>query len=79
MIAASLHVASTIPPCPPSGNPEPFVQESVMEYDRTPSEIRDELCRDEFKFENGRLYVPEKPGLGIEIDENNLQKLISND
>ena len=79
MISASLNVASTIPLCPPTFEPEPFVQESVMEYDRTPSEIRDELCRDEFKFENGRLYVPEKPGLGIEIDENNLQKLISND
>ena len=79
MISASLNVASTIPLCPPTFEPEPFVQESVMEYDRTPSAIRDELCRDEFKFENGRLYVPEKPGLGIEIDENNLQKLISND
>ena len=30
MIAASLHVAATLPPCPPSGTPEPFVQEPVM-------------------------------------------------
>ena len=41
MIAASLHVAATLPPCPPSGTPEPFVQEPVMEFDRTPSEIRE--------------------------------------
>ena len=79
MISASLNVAVTIPLCPPSFQPEPFVQESVMEYDRTPSAIRDELTKDEFKFEKGRLYVPEKPGLGIEIDENNLRKLLSNE
>ena len=79
MISASLHVASTIPLCPPVFQPEPFVQESVMEYDRTPSAIREELSEDEFKFDNGRLYVPENPGLGIEINEPNLQKLLSNE
>ena len=75
MIAASLHVASTLPPCPPSGDPEPFVQEPVMEYDRTPSTIRDSLCPDSFVMKDGRLSVPEGAGLGIEIDEDALSKL----
>jgi len=69
MIAASLHVASTIPPCPPSGNPEPFVQESVMEYDRTPSAIRDNISPHIFQMKDGRLEVPTGEGLGVTIDE----------
>jgi len=75
MIAATLHVASTLPPCPPSGDPEPFVQEPVMEYDRTPSTIRDSLCTNSFVMKDGRLSVPEGAGLGVAIDEDALRKL----
>jgi len=77
MIAASLHVASTLPPCPPSGNPEPFVQETVMEYDRTPSAIRDDVSPETFKLTNGRLQVPTGPGLGITVDEEAVRSLSS--
>ena len=75
MIAASLHVAATIPPCPESGNPEPFVQEPVMEFDRTPSTIREGLMAEPFDQVNGYLGVPEGPGLGIEIDENAVRRM----
>ncbi len=75
MIAASLHVASTIPPCPPSGNPEPYVQEPVMEFDRTPSLIREGLMAQPFDQEDGFLKVPDGPGLGIEIDEEVMRRL----
>ena len=75
MIAASLQVASTLPPCPPSRNPEPFVQETVMEYDRTPSAIRDDISPDTFKLTNGRLQVPTGPGLGITVDEKAVRSL----
>ena len=75
MIAASLHVASTIPPCPPSGTPEPFVQEPVMEFDRTPSEIREGLMETPFDQVDGYLAVPEGPGLGVEIDEDAVRRL----
>ena len=75
MIAASLHVASTIPPCPPSGNPEPFVQESVMEYDRTPSAIRDNISPHIFQMKDGRLEVPQGEGLGVIIDEEAVRHL----
>ena len=43
MIAASLHLAATLPPCPPAHNPVPYAQEPVMEFDRTPNAIREEL------------------------------------
>ena len=75
MIAASLHVAATLPPCPPSGTPEPFVQEPVMEFDRTPSEIRESLMESPFAQVDGYLAVPEGPGLGIEIDEDAVRRL----
>ena len=75
MISASLQVISTIPPCPPNHNPEPFVQEPVMEYDQTPSAIRDDLCETDFNFANGHITVPDGPGLGIEVDEKSLRQL----
>ena len=37
MIAATLHLASTLPPCPPARVATPFLQEPVMEFDRTVS------------------------------------------
>ncbi len=75
MIAASLHVASSIPPCPPSGDPEPYVQEPVMEFDRTPSRIREGLMAEPFDQQDGFLAVPEGPGLGVEIDEKAVRQL----
>ena len=75
MIAASLHVAATLPPCPPSGTPEPFVQEPVMEFDRTPSEIREGLVENPFDQVDGYLAVPHGPGLGVEIDEDAVRRL----
>lgn len=68
MIAASLHVASTIPPCPPAHRPLPYQQEPVMEFDRTPSPIREGIATP-FEQSGGFLSVPTGPGLGIEIDE----------
>ena len=74
MIAATLHLAATLPPCPPARNPEPFVQEPVMEFDRTPSAIRQELCAVPFDQQDGYIAVPTGPGLGIEVDLEALQR-----
>ena len=75
MIAATLHLASTIPPCPPAWQPEPFMQEPVMEFDRTPNAIRETLCIQPFTQRDGFIPVPDGPGLGIAIDEAALEKL----
>jgi D-galactarolactone cycloisomerase len=75
MIAATLHVAATIHPCPPARNPEPYAQAPVMEFDRTPSAIREELCTEPFDQKDGFVEVPTGPGLGIEIDEEALKRL----
>ncbi len=69
MIAATLHLAATLPPCPPARNAQPYLQEPVMEFDRTPSVIREELCAVPFDQEESFMRVPNGPGLGIEVDE----------
>ena len=75
MIAATLHVTATMPPCPPARDPQPFVQEPVMEFDRTPSAIREELCAEPFDQVGGYIAVPTGPGLGIKVDQGVVDRL----
>ena len=77
MIAASLHLASTIPPCPPAYEPRPYEQEPVMEFDRTPSGIREGITVEPFDQQDGFITVPTGPGLGVEIDEDAVRRLAS--
>ena len=79
MIAASLHLAATLPACPPARNPQPYVQEPVMEFDQTPSAIRDELCVTGFEAKDSFVDVPTGLGLGIEVDEEALRHFASRD
>ena len=75
MIAATLHLAATLPPCPPAHNAQPYMQEPVMEFDRTPSAIRQELCAVPFDQEDSFVRVPTGPGLGIEVDEGVVERM----
>ena len=79
MIAASLHLAATLPACPPARNPQPYVQEPVMEFDQTPSAIREELCATGFEAKDSFVDVPTGLGLGIEVDEEALRHFASRD
>ena len=74
MIAASLHVAAAVPECPPARVPRPYQQEPVMEFDRTPSPIREGIA-EPFDQTGGFLDVPTGPGLGVEIDEAAVRQL----
>ena len=74
MIAASLHVASAVPECPPARTPRPYQQEPVMEFDRTPSPIREGIA-EPFDQSGGFLDVPSGPGLGVEIDDTAVRQL----
>lgn len=69
MIAATLHLTATLPPCPTARDPQPYAQEPVMEFDRTPSAIRQQVCVEPFDQRDSYIRVPEGPGLGIEVDE----------
>lgn len=61
-IAASLQVIATIP-----GEP-------MLEFDRTPNPIRDDLARSPVEIADTQVSIPDSPGIGIEIDESVLDE-----
>lgn len=69
--AAAIHLAAALPfqPSPVRPNPLPF------EYSPAPFHRFGDLLVEPFQVKNGMLHVPiERPGLGIEIDRNALQR-----
>lgn len=73
--AAVLHCMSVQPILNNSQINTPYENQSVLEFDQTPHPIRDELT-DRFILKNSSVEVPQKPGLGIEINEEVLDKYI---
>ena len=73
-LAATLHVVACLPPGPPSVQPEPYVNLPVLEQDRTPHPIRAELTTPLFEPVNSQLAVPQQPGLGVEVNDEVLQR-----
>ena len=57
LLAASLHFAASIP------------NGLVLEFDQNPNGLRDELLKEPIRTDgNGMIRLPERPGLGIELD-----------
>jgi D-galactarolactone cycloisomerase len=73
-LAAALHALAAMPPSPHTANPIALQNEPVVEFDRTHNPLRDELLIDQFDLNDGALLVPQRPGLGIRIDESILAK-----
>ena len=61
-LAASIHLSAAMPEC------------TVMELDYTYNPLRAELLRQPLEVENGFLVPPDKPGLGIELDADALER-----
>lgn len=61
-LAASIHLSAALKDC------------IVMELDYTYNPLREELLCDPFKVQKGYLIPPEKPGLGIELNQGALQR-----
>jgi D-galactarolactone cycloisomerase len=61
-LAASVHLSAAIENC------------VVMELDYTYNPLREELLREPFKVSNGYLFPPEKPGLGIDLNEETVNR-----
>ena len=74
-VTAALQAIATIPLSPYTANPIGLQNEPMVEFDRTPNPIRDDLLQTEFQLRDGYLAVPTGPGLGIDVDENVLQRL----
>jgi L-alanine-DL-glutamate epimerase-like enolase superfamily enzyme len=60
--AASLALSASTPRC------------LLFEMKPIPNPMQDELVKDPFKQVDGWISVPRAPGLGVEVDENVLQK-----
>jgi L-rhamnonate dehydratase len=55
-VAANLHLVASMP------------RAFLLEYRRAPSPLISKLSKKPFTYENGNLWIPNEPGLGIEID-----------
>eukprot|EP00904_Undaria_pinnatifida_P002338 jgi/Undpi1/12104/HiC_scaffold_41.g14077.m1 len=71
--AAGLHLVSTLDVVPGRLRmPEP-----LLEMDRTENPLRDKLTTPRFEAHNGKVKVPDVPGLGIDVDPDLLEEMAS--
>jgi D-galactarolactone cycloisomerase len=73
-LAAALQVLAVTPPFPHTAHPVPVQNEPVIEFDRNPNALRDDLLVDAIKLVDGCVPVPQGPGLGISVDERVLRQ-----
>jgi D-galactarolactone cycloisomerase len=76
-LATALHIQASIPPFPHSAQPIALQNEPVIEYDRNHNPLRDDLLRNRIELIDGKLPVPQGPGLGIDIDEDVLHRYMT--
>jgi D-galactarolactone cycloisomerase len=72
-LAASLQLIATLPPTPLSLNPE----EPRLEYDTSSHPFRDDLIYGAISMEDGKVAVPQRPGIGVEVDRGVLEHYCS--
>jgi len=69
-LSAAIHLISNL-------NMEPgrmFQAEAMVEFDRTENELRDKLIQPTFTINDGKIDVPLTPGLGVDVNEELLEK-----
>jgi len=70
-VAAALQFAATVPEYPHTeSTPEPV----LFEFDRSENPLRHEILESPFDPTGGSLRVPDGPGLGIEVDEDAVER-----
>jgi D-galactarolactone cycloisomerase len=67
-VATALQFLATLPVEPFTANPLPFESEPVIEFDRNPNALRDELVEPAPRLIDGKIPVPEGPGLGVRVN-----------
>ncbi len=72
--AAALQAISTIPQIPYTAKDVPLQNTPMVEFDQSPNPLRDDLLVEKFHLEEGSVIVPDKPGLGVSIDVDILEK-----
>ncbi|MBD0402316.1 MULTISPECIES: mandelate racemase/muconate lactonizing enzyme family protein [unclassified Flammeovirga] len=73
-ISAAIHFVSNL-----DQNPGRMYRNAPMiELDRTENPLRDDVVTHAIKVENGEIKVPQLPGLGIDVNQNYLEKYAIN-
>jgi len=74
-IAAALHFLAALPAFPATANPLAPVNEPVLEFDRNPNPLRDDLLVEPMRMApDGTIAVPSGHGLGIALREDVLRR-----
>jgi D-galactarolactone cycloisomerase len=76
-VATALQAIAAIPPSPHTANPVPLLNEPVIEFDRKHNPLRDDLLEEPIVLVDGRLPVPDAPGLGVTVRESALARFTS--
>lgn len=71
-LAAALHYHAVLPTTAPGFG----AHQPLLEYDSTPHPFRQDLLADPIRVEDGIAYVPDGPGLGIEVRRDVLEKWV---
>lgn len=69
-LAAALQFIASLPPTPMSLEPE----ELMLECDRSSHPFRADLINDGIEIKDGYIIVPNKPGIGVEVNREILEK-----
>lgn len=75
-VAAALQAIATIPLIPHTANPVPLLNEPMIEFDRKHNPLRDDLLDQTFQLVDGRVVIPDAPGLGVTVKESALQQFM---
>jgi L-alanine-DL-glutamate epimerase-like enolase superfamily enzyme len=63
LLAASLHFIASVP------------NGLVLEFDQNPNDLREELLKEPIRIEHdGTIRLPERPGLGVELDHDAVER-----
>lgn len=68
--AASLQFISALP----VAHHSLFAQQPVLEYDRSSHPFREQLVAEPLRLQDGRVEIPARPGLGVEVNRDVLKK-----
>ncbi|MDE2821613.1 MAG: mandelate racemase/muconate lactonizing enzyme family protein [Chloroflexota bacterium] len=68
--AAGLHLVSTLDPVPGRLR----MPDMMLEMDRSENALRDNLTSPQFQVEDGYVAVPKAPGLGVDVDPDQLAR-----
>ncbi len=75
-LAAALAATAVIPNTPHTANPVALQNAPAIEFDRNINPLRDELLTEPIRQKGGFVEIPNKPGLGVELDESVLKKYL---